>query len=62
MAPTPAQAQTTPTGGFLGNTLAWFAHPFQSQGSAWNWILFVGLLIVAIWFWQWTLLHVTRDL
>jgi hypothetical protein len=60
MSPTTASAQ--PQGGFLGNILGWFAHPFQSQGSAWNWILFVGLLIVAAWFWQWSLLHITKDL
>jgi hypothetical protein len=47
--------------GFLGNLLAWFSHPFQSGGSAFNWILFVGLLIVAAWFWQWTLLQITEE-
>lgn len=30
----------------------WFTHPFREEGSALNWILFVGLLIVAMWFWQ----------
>lgn len=48
--------------GFLGNVLGWMMHPFQSTGSAWNWILFVGLILVAIWFWQWVLLHIARDL
>jgi hypothetical protein len=48
--------------GFLGSILAWFAHPFQSQGSALNWVLFVGLLIVAAWFWQVVLLETTREL
>lgn len=48
--------------GFLGNILDWFAHPFQSQGSAVNWVLFVGLLIVAAWFWQVTLLEITREI
>lgn len=47
--------------GFLGSILGWFAHPFQSQGSAFNWVLFVGLLIVAAWFWQWTLLQITTE-
>ena len=58
MSPSPSSNQP----GFLGNILGWFAHPFQSTGSAWNWVLFIGLVIVAIWFWQWMLLHVTRDL
>ena len=48
--------------GFLGSVLGWFAHPFQTQGSALNWVLFVGLLIVAIWFWQVILLETTREL
>lgn len=48
--------------GLLGNVLDWFAHPFQSEGSAFNWVLFVGLLIVAAWFWQVVLLETTRDL
>jgi hypothetical protein len=61
MAPSPTSTQAQ-QGGFLGHILAWAAHPFQSEGSAWNWILFVGLLIVAAWFWQWSLLHITKDL
>lgn len=48
--------------GFLGSLLAWFQHPFQSQGSALNWVLFVGLLIVAVWFWQVVLLDITETL
>ena len=53
---------STSNGGFLGQLLAWFAHPFNSTGSAFNWILFVGLLIVAIWFWQVILIDVTRGM
>jgi hypothetical protein len=48
--------------GFLGNVIDWFAHPFQSQGSAFNWVLFVGLLVVAGWFWQVVLLQITDKL
>lgn len=48
--------------GFLGSILAWFSHPFQSEGSAFNWVLFVGLLVVAAWMWQVILLETTRDL
>lgn len=38
--------------GLLHNVLAWFAHPFNSQGSAINWLFFVGLLFIAAWFWH----------
>ena len=48
--------------GILGNVMQWFAHPFSTQGSAFNWVLFVGLLIVAVWFWQVILLGLTKEL
>ena len=44
--------------GLIHNVLGWFAHPFQTSGSALNWILFVGLLIVAAWFWNHVLLSI----
>ena len=45
-------------GGLITNVLGWFAHPFQTGGSALNWILFVGLLIVAAYFWNHVLLSI----
>lgn len=30
----------------------WFAHPFNQGGSALTWVLFVGLIIIAVWFWS----------
>jgi hypothetical protein len=48
--------------GFLGSILAWIEHPFQSGGSALNWVLWVGLIIVAIAFWQLILLELTREI
>lgn len=38
--------------GLIPNVLGWFAHPFQTGGSALNWILFVGLILIAVWFWN----------
>ena len=55
----PAPTNST---GFLGSVLDWMATPFQSQGSALNWVLFVGLIIVAIWFWQVILLDIIKEL
>jgi hypothetical protein len=37
--------------GILGAVFGWLAHPFNTSGSAFNWVLFVGLLIVITWFW-----------
>ena len=33
--------------GFLGSVFSWAKAPFQSNGSALDWILFVGLLVIA---------------
>lgn len=40
----------------------WFQHPFTQEGSAFNWWLFVGLLVIAAWMWNVILLHLTEDL
>ena len=39
----------------------WLAHPFTTTGSALNWVLFVGLLIIAAWFWNHILMTIARD-
>ena len=48
--------------GLVQSVIDWFTHPFQSQGSAFNWILFVGLLVIAAWFWQHTLLKIQQEI
>jgi hypothetical protein len=45
----------------IDNITNWFKHPFNSQGSALHWVLFVGLLIIAAFMWQLILLEITRD-
>jgi hypothetical protein len=40
----------------------WYKQPFRTGGSAFNWVLFVGLLIVAVWFWHIILLQIKGDL
>ena len=47
--------------GIFGAIFEWMTHPFQTQGSALNWVLFVGLLVVAAWFWQHTLLAILDE-
>jgi hypothetical protein len=48
-------------GGLVTQVIGWFAHPFKTQGSALNWVLFVGLLVIAAWFWNHVLLTITDD-
>lgn len=46
--------------GIIDNTLEWFKKPFNSGGSALNWILFVGLLVIAAWMWNHILMSITE--
>lgn len=46
--------------GIFGSIGAWIKKPFDAQGSAVKWILFVGLLIIAAFFWQLILLEIVR--
>ena len=61
----PSQSLTGPAddqgNGVLGSVFGWLAHPFNTQGSALNWVLFLGLLIVAAWFWQHILLSIIDE-
>jgi hypothetical protein len=45
----------------VNGMVAWFKTPFQSGGNAVNWVLFVGLLIIAAWFWQVILLDIKEE-
>ena len=45
--------------GLIQDTLNWFKQLFQSGGSALNWILFVGLLVIAAWMWNHVLMTIT---
>jgi hypothetical protein len=42
--------------------LDWLAHPFNTTGSALNWVLFVGLLLIAAWFWNHVLMSINADI
>lgn len=48
--------------GLIPSVMAWFAHPFQSQGSALNWVLFVGLIAIAAWWWNHVLLKIQQEI
>ena len=51
----------TQQNGLVGSVVNWFSHPFASSGSALNWVLFVGLLIIAAWFWNHVLLQISQE-
>lgn len=44
--------------GLVGSITQWMSEPFNASGSALNWILFVGLLIIAAWLWNTVLLSI----
>jgi hypothetical protein len=48
--------------GLIGKMGGWWSHPFNSQGSAFNWVLFVGLVIIAAFLWQLILIELTREI
>lgn len=48
----------TQNDGLIPSVINWFAHPFNSQGDAVTWVLFVGLLVIAAWFWNHVLLMI----
>jgi hypothetical protein len=45
----------------IGRFNSWWSHPFQSGGSAFSWVLFVGLIIIATFMWQLVLLEITTE-
>lgn len=47
--------------GFVAEVLGWAKKPFNAQGSALNWILFVGLLAIAAWMWNTVLIKLSNE-
>jgi hypothetical protein len=39
----------------------WWMHPFSAGGSAFNWVLFVGLVVIAAFLWQLVLIQITKE-
>jgi hypothetical protein len=48
--------------GLVSTMNSWWSHPFNSQGSAFNWVLFVGLIIIAAFLWQLVLLEFSKEI
>ncbi len=53
---------TSSNTGFVSEIIGWAKQPFNAGGSAFNWILFVGLLIIAAWMWHVILLNIQNEL
>lgn len=51
-----------PETGLVNSIIGWYAKPFNSQGSALTWVLWVGLLIVAIGLWNIILIDLGKEL
>jgi len=47
--------------GMIDSIKGWLATPFNTRGSALNWVLFVGLIIVAVWFWNVILIDIQKE-
>lgn len=47
---------------FVESISDWMQHPFSGGGTAFQWVLSIGLIVVAIWFWSWTLLKLREDI
>jgi hypothetical protein len=46
----------------IGTVNSWWSHPFNSGGSAFNWVMFVGVIIVAVFLWNLVLLDLTKEI
>jgi hypothetical protein len=47
--------------GLIQNINSWWMQPFNTKGSAFNWVLFVGLIVIAAFLWQLVLLELARE-
>ena len=46
--------------GFVSRVKGWIAHPFTSDMSILNWALFVGLVLIAAFFWTRVMSHIVE--
>lgn len=38
--------------GLISRMNNWLAHPFNAQGNVWDWFLFLGVIVVAVYLWN----------
>ena len=46
----------------LGRIFNWVRHPFKSDMGAGGWVLFLGLILIAVFFWSRVMAHVTKGI
>jgi hypothetical protein len=44
--------------GLIAGVMQWWAKPFDPSGSALNWLLWVGILVIGWWLWNTVILMV----
>ncbi len=47
--------------GLFGALNSWWSKPFNSNGTALDWVLFVGVIVIATFLWQLILLEFTKE-
>lgn len=52
-----ADNNTTTSTGMFTSIAGWLKQPFNSGGSALNWVLFLGLVIIGAFFWNLVLIE-----
>lgn len=52
--------QNNSNAGLVASVQQWWLKPFNANGSALNWLLFLGLVSIGIFLWQLILLAIIR--
>jgi hypothetical protein len=55
------QMKNDTSNGPISSIVGWWRHPFNSAGSAFTWIMFVGLLVIAAFLWQLVLIDFMKE-
>lgn len=46
--------------GLMTRLMEWVRHPYSSDMSATKWVLFLGLILIAVFMWSRVMVHVTN--
>jgi hypothetical protein len=59
--PVTTEKEISMNGGIFGSIERWFKQPLKTDGSVLNWILFVGVLIIAAFLWNLVLFQILKQ-